>query len=116
MGLKNEGKKHLVKYVWGFAKPITVKKKIFLRFETIDESLPAPASLTRGSRHMAIYVTMPVLCLLNNTVEQPGSILTCLVPRLLLNYVSNLKRITSRVRKLTDFPILRACKYNAFGC
>lgn len=49
MGLKHEGKKHLVKYVWGFAKPITLKKKK-KRFETIDEFLPGPAILTRGSK------------------------------------------------------------------
>lgn len=63
MGLKNEGKKHLVKYVWGFAKPITLKKKKKRGggggAETIDESLSGPASLARGSKHRAAGAAVP---------------------------------------------------------
>ena len=60
----------MVKYVWNLAKPIMFfvfkKKKEKQRFETIDEFLPGPATLTRRNRCVAIGVTIPGPSLLNN--------------------------------------------------
>lgn len=41
MGLKNEGEKHLVKYAWGFAKPIKFKKNSLKQLMNPSQALPA---------------------------------------------------------------------------